>query len=226
MNAEVLIDLQDVSIFQGDNLVLSNLNVHVRKSEFVYLIGKTGSGKSSLLRTLYADLPLKQGEVSIAGYQLSRIKTRDIPFLRRKLGIIFQDFQLLMDRNVEENLRFVLKSTGWNSKAEMDMRIDEVLAKVGLATKKHKMPHQLSGGEQQRLGIARALMNNPEVIIADEPSGNLDPETTAEILQLLLDIAEGGCAVLVATHDLTLFELHRARTLKCDGGSIIDSDLL
>lgn len=226
MNAEVVINLQDVSIFQGDNLVLSNLNVHIHKGEFVYLIGKTGSGKSSLLRTLYADLPLKQGEVSIAGYQLSSIKTRDIPFLRRKLGIIFQDFQLLMDRNVEENLRFVLKSTGWNSKAEMDMRIDEVLAKVGLATKKHKMPHQLSGGEQQRLGIARALMNNPQVIIADEPSGNLDPETTAEILQLLLDIAEGGCAVLVATHDLTLFELHRARTLKCDGGSIIDSDLL
>ena len=226
MNAEVVINLQDVSIFQGDNLVLSNLNVHIHKGEFVYLIGKTGSGKSSLLRTLYADLPLKQGEVSIAGYQLSSIKTRDIPFLRRKLGIIFQDFQLLMDRNVEENLRFVLKSTGWNSKAEMDMRIDEVLAKVGLATKKHKMPHQLSGGEQQRLGIARALMNNPEVIIADEPSGNLDPETTAEILQLLLDIAESGCAVLVATHDLTLFELHRARTLKCDGGSIIDSDLL
>lgn len=226
MNAEVLIDLQDVSIFQGDNLVLSSLNVRVRKGEFVYLIGKTGSGKSSLLRTLYADLPLKQGEVSIAGYQLRSIKTRDIPFLRRKLGIIFQDFQLLMDRNVEENLRFVLKSTGWNSKAEMDVRIDEVLAKVGLATKKHKMPHQLSGGEQQRLGIARALMNNPEVIIADEPSGNLDPETTAEILQLLLDIAESGCAVLVATHDLTLFELHRARTLKCDSGSIIDSDLL
>jgi len=226
MNAEAVVDLQDVSIFQGDNLVLSNLNIKMRKGEFVYLIGKTGSGKSSLLRTLYADLPLKQGEISIAGYQLSTIKTRDIPFLRRKLGIIFQDFQLLMDRNVEENLRFVLKSTGWNSKAEMDMQIEEVLAKVGLGTKKHKLPHQLSGGEQQRLGIARALMNNPQVIIADEPSGNLDPETTAEILQLLLDIAEGGCAVLVATHDLTLFELHRARTLKCDGGRIIDSDLL
>ena len=226
MNTEAVVDLQDVSIFQGDNLVLSNLNVKVHKGEFVYLIGKTGSGKSSLLRTLYADLPLKQGEISIAGYQLSSIKTRDIPFLRRKLGIIFQDFQLLMDRTVEENLRFVLQSTGWNAKAEMDMQIDGVLAKVGLATKKHKMPHQLSGGEQQRLGIARALMNNPQVIIADEPSGNLDPETTAEILQLLLDIAEGGCAVLVATHDLTLFELHRARTLKCDGGNIIDSDLL
>jgi cell division transport system ATP-binding protein len=226
MDPEVLVELQNVSIFQGDNLVLSDLNVCLRKGEFVYLIGKTGSGKSSLLRTLYADLPLKQGEISIAGYLLSNIRTREIPFLRRKLGIIFQDFQLLMDRNVEENLRFVLKSTGWDSKAEMDMRIDEVLAKVGLATKKHKMPHQLSGGEQQRLGIARALMNNPQVIIADEPSGNLDPETTAEILQLLLDIAAGGCAVLVATHDLTLFELHRARTLKCDGGSIIDSDLL
>ena len=226
MDPEVLVELQNVSIFQGDNLVLSDLNVCLRKGEFVYLIGKTGSGKSSLLRTLYADLPLKKGEISIAGYLLSNIRTREIPFLRRKLGITFQDFQLLMDRNVEENLRFVLKSTGWDSKAEMDMRIDEVLAKVGLATKKHKMPHQLSGGEQQRLGIARALMNNPQVIIADEPSGNLDPETTAEILQLLLDIAAGGCAVLVATHDLTLFELHRARTLKCDGGSIIDSDLL
>lgn len=226
MNPEVLVELQNVAIFQGDNMVLSDLNIRLRKGEFVYLIGKTGSGKSSLLRTLYADLPLKQGEISIAGYLLSNIRTREIPFLRRKLGIIFQDFQLLMDRNVEENLRFVLKSTGWDSKADMDVRIDEVLAKVGLATKKHKMPHQLSGGEQQRLGIARALMNNPQVIIADEPSGNLDPETTAEILQLLLDIAASGCAVLVATHDLTLFELHRARTLKCDAGSIIDSDLL
>ncbi len=226
MDAKVLIALEDVSIFQGDNLVLSELNVQLCKGEFVYLIGKTGSGKSSLLRTLYADLPLKQGEIHIAGFQLSTIRTRDIPYLRRKLGIIFQDFQLLMDRNVEDNLRFVLQSTGWETKAEMDVRIDEVLVKVGLSTKKHKMPHQLSGGEQQRLGIARALMNNPEVIIADEPSGNLDPETTAEILQLLLDIAAGGCAVLVATHDLTLFELHRARTLKCDSGHIIDSDLL
>ena len=226
MDAKVLIALEDVSIFQGDNLVLSELNVQLCKGEFVYLIGKTGSGKSSLLRTLYADLPLKQGEIHIAGFQLSTIRTRDIPYLRRKLGIIFQDFQLLMDRNVEDNLRFVLQSTGWETKAEMDVRIDEVLVKVGLSTKKHKMPHQLSGGEQQRLGIARALMNNPEVIIADEPSGNLDPETTAKILQLLLDIAAGGCAVLVATHDLTLFELHRARTLKCDSGHIIDSDLL
>jgi cell division transport system ATP-binding protein len=226
MSQDIIISIKDVSIFQGDNLVLDHLNLDIRKGEFVYLIGKTGSGKSSLMQTLYADLPLKKGEIEIVGYTLSKIRNKEIPYLRRKLGIIFQDFQLLMDRNVEENLRFVLKSTGWTSKAEMDLRIGEVLNKTGLSTKKHKLPHQLSGGEQQRLGISRALINNPEIIIADEPSGNLDPETTAEILQLLLDIASGGCAVLVATHDLTLFELHRARTLKCDGGTIIDSDLL
>ncbi|MFN5319572.1 MAG: cell division ATP-binding protein FtsE [Bacteroidia bacterium] len=226
MSQDIIISIKDVSIFQGDNLVLDHLNLDIRKGEFVYLIGKTGSGKSSLMQTLYADLPLKKGEIEIVGYTLSKIRNKEIPYLRRKLGIIFQDFQLLMDRNVEENLRFVLKSTAWTSKAEMDLRIGEVLNKTGLSTKKHKLPHQLSGGEQQRLGISRALINNPEIIIADEPSGNLDPETTAEILQLLLDIASGGCAVLVATHDLTLFELHRARTLKCDGGTIIDSDLL
>jgi cell division transport system ATP-binding protein len=226
MDQDIIISIKDVSIFQGDNLVLDQLNINIRKGEFVYLIGKTGSGKSSLMQTLYADLPLKKGEIEIVGYTLSKIRNKEIPFLRRKLGIIFQDFQLLMDRNVEENLRFVLRSTGWKDKGEIDQRIDEVLKKTGLSTKKHKLPHQLSGGEQQRLGISRALINNPEIIIADEPSGNLDPETTAEILQLLLDIASSGCAVLVATHDLTLFELHRARTLKCDGGTIIDSDLL
>lgn len=226
MDQDIIISIKDVSIFQGDNLVLDQLNINIRKGEFVYLIGKTGSGKSSLMQTLYADLPLKKGEIEIVGYTLSKIRNKEIPFLRRKLGIIFQDFQLLMDRNVEENLRFVLRSTGWKDKGEIDLRIDEVLKKTGLSTKKHKLPHQLSGGEQQRLGISRALINNPEIIIADEPSGNLDPETTAEILQLLLDIASSGCAVLVATHDLTLFELHRARTLKCDGGTIIDSDLL
>lgn len=223
---ESLISLRNASIIQNDNLVLSGIHLEIRKGEFVYLIGKTGSGKSSLLRTLYADLPLGEGEAEIAGYALHALKNRDIPFLRRKLGIIFQDFQLLMDRNVAENLRFVLRSTGWKENVEMDSRIEEVLRKTGLETKAHKMPHQLSGGEQQRLGIARALINDPEVILADEPSGNLDPETTAEILQLLLDIAASGHAVLVATHDLTLFELHRARTLKCDGGTIIDSDLL
>lgn len=226
MENEVLISIRDASIFQHDNLVLENVNIEIRKGEFVYLIGKTGSGKSSLLRTLYADLPLKSGEAEIAGFSLHKLKNREIPFLRRKLGIIFQDFQLLVDRNVSENLRFILKSTGWKKGPEMEGRIEEVLKKVGLFTKAHKMPHQLSGGEQQRLGIARALINDPEVIIADEPSGNLDPETTAEILQLLLDLASTGHAVLVATHDLTLFELHRARTLKCDGGVVLDSNLL
>lgn len=226
MDAEVLISLQNVAVFQNDSLVLDQINIEIRKGEFVYLIGKTGSGKSSLMRTLYADLPLANGEANIAGFNLKEINNKEIPFLRRKLGIIFQDFQLLMDRNVEQNLRFVLQSTGWKNETEISAQIEEVLQKTGLNTKMHKMPHQLSGGEQQRLGIARALMNDPEIILADEPSGNLDPETTAEILQLLLNIAASGRAVLVATHDLTLFELHRARTLKCDGGSILDSDLL
>jgi cell division transport system ATP-binding protein len=226
MGMDTTISLQGVNIFQRENLVLSDVNLEINKGEFVYLIGKTGSGKSSLLKTLYADLPLTEGSATISDYDLSKIKNRDIPYLRRKLGVIFQDFQLLGDRSVEDNLRFVLKATGWKNIVEMDDRIDDVLRKVGLPTKKHKLPHQLSGGEQQRVGIARALLNNPEVILADEPTGNLDPETTAEILQLLLDIASTGRSVLVATHDLTLFELHRARTLKCDGGVIIDSNLL
>jgi cell division transport system ATP-binding protein len=226
MGMDTTISLHGVNIYQNENLVLSDVNIELEKGEFVYLIGKTGSGKSSILKTLYADLPLKEGEASIAGYDLKSLKNKEIPYLRRKLGIIFQDFQLLSDRTVEDNLRFVLKATGWKNKSDMDDRIDDVLKKVGLPTKKHKLPHQLSGGEQQRVGIARALLNDPEVILADEPTGSLDPETTAEILQLLLDIASTGRSVLVATHDLTLFELHRARTLKCDGGIIIDSNLL
>jgi cell division transport system ATP-binding protein len=226
MKMDTTISLKNVNIYQNDHLILSDVNITLEKGEFVYLIGKTGSGKSSLLKTLYADLPLVEGEGHISEFDLNKIKTRDIPFLRRKLGVIFQDFQLLGDRTVEDNLRFVLKATGWKKKNEMDDRIDDVLRKVGLPTKKHKMPHQLSGGEQQRVGIARALLNDPEVILADEPTGSLDPETTGEILQLLLDIAATGRSVLVATHDLTLFELHRARTLKCDGGMIIDSNLL
>lgn len=226
MGLDTTISLKNVNIYQHENLVLHEVNLEIEKGEFVYLIGKTGSGKSSLLKTLYADLGLKEGEGEVVGYNLKTIKTKDIPFLRRKLGTIFQDFQLLSDRSVEENLRFVLQATGWKNKAEMDERVDDVLKKVGLPTKKHKFPHQLSGGEQQRVGIARALLNDPELILADEPTGNLDPETTAEILQLLLDIAANGRSVLVATHDLTLFELHRARTLKCDGGQILDSNLL
>jgi cell division transport system ATP-binding protein len=223
---DTTISLRNANIFQHENLVLSNVNLHIEQGEFVYLIGKTGSGKSSLLKTLYADLPLREGEGDVVGYNLKNIETKEIPFLRRKLGVIFQDFQLLSDRTIEDNLRFVLQATEWKNKADIDARIDEVLNKVGLPTKKHKLPHQLSGGEQQRVGIARALLNDPELILADEPTGNLDPETTAEILQILLDIAASGRSVLVATHDLTLFELHRARTLKCDGGQIIDSNLL
>jgi cell division transport system ATP-binding protein len=226
MGLDTTISLKSVSIFQNENLILNNINIEIEKGEFVYLIGKTGSGKSSLLKTLYADLKLKDGEGEIAGFDLKKIKTKEIPLLRRKLGIIFQDFQLLYDRTVEDNLKFVLKATGWKLGNEFDQRLTDVLTKVGLQTKKHKMPHQLSGGEQQRLCIARALINDPEVILADEPSGNLDPETTAEILQLLLDIAATGRSILVATHDLTLFELHKARTLKCDSGEIIDSNLL
>lgn len=218
--------LNNVNIYQNENLVLNNVNLRIEQGEFVYLIGKTGSGKSSLLKTLYADLLLKEGEGQVVGYNLKEIQFKEIPFLRRKLGVIFQDFQLLSDRTVEDNLRFVLEATEWKNKSDIDARIDEVLTKVGLPTKKHKFPHQLSGGEQQRVGIARALLNDPELILADEPTGNLDPETTAEILQILLDIASSGRSVLVATHDLTLFELHRARTLKCDGGEIIDSNLL
>jgi cell division transport system ATP-binding protein len=218
--------LNNVNIYQNENLVLNNVNLHIEQGEFVYLIGKTGSGKSSLLKTLYADLQLKEGEGQVVGYNLKEIQTKEIPFLRRKLGVIFQDFQLLSDRTVEDNLRFVLEATEWKNKSDIDTRIDEVLTKVGLPTKKHKLPHQLSGGEQQRVGIARALLNDPELILADEPTGNLDPETTAEILQILLDIAASGRSVLIATHDLTLFELHRARTLKCDGGQILDSNLL
>ena len=223
---DTTISLRNANIYQHENLVLNNVNLQIEQGEFVYLIGKTGSGKSSLLKTLYADLTLRDGEGDVVGYNLKDIQTKQIPFLRRKLGVIFQDFQLLSDRTIEDNLRFVLQATEWKNNAEIDARIDEVLTKVGLPTKKHKLPHQLSGGEQQRVGIARALLNDPELILADEPTGNLDPETTAEILQILLDIAANGRSVLVATHDLTLFELHRARTLKCDGGQIIDSNLL
>ena len=226
MAMDTTISLRNANIYQHENLVLNNVNLQIEQGEFVYLIGKTGSGKSSLLKTLYADLKLREGEGDVVGHNLKEIQTKDIPFLRRKLGVIFQDFQLLSDRTIEDNLRFVLQATEWKNKAEIDTRIDEVLKKVGLSTKKHKLPHQLSGGEQQRVGIARALLNDPELILADEPTGNLDPETTAEILQILLDIAANGRTVLVATHDLTLFELHRARTLKCDGGQIIDSNLL
>jgi cell division transport system ATP-binding protein len=222
MALDTIIEFKNVSIFQKKNLVLSNINFTIEKGEFVYLIGKTGSGKSSIMRTLYADLKLTQGEAHIAGFDLHKLKTKDIPYLRRKLGIVFQDFQLLSDRSVYDNLLFVMKATGWKKKDEIEQRISDVLDKVGLATKGFKMPHELSGGEQQRVAIARALVNNPEVILADEPTGNLDPETSDEIIKLLFDISKSGRAVLMATHDYALMNRFPSRTLKCENGILTD----
>jgi cell division transport system ATP-binding protein len=194
----------------------------VGKGEFLYLVGRVGSGKSSLIKTLNAQIPLKEGIGLVAGYDLAKIKKREVPFLRRKIGIVFQDFQLLTDRTVNENLGFVLRATGWKNKLEIDTRIDEVLEKVGLETKGNKMPHQLSGGEQQRVVIGRALLNDPEIILADEPTGNLDPETSEGILRLLTDISKTGRAVVVATHNYTLLKKFSARTLKCENGELRD----
>lgn len=221
-DTEAIINLNKISVFHLNNLVLSNINIKIHEGEFVYLIGKTGSGKSSLLKMLYADLPLREGEAKIAGYDLKTIKHKEIPLLRRKIGIVFQDFQLLIDRSVNENLLFVMKATGWKNMNEMQSRLQDVLSKVGLRTKGFKMPHQLSGGEQQRVVIARALINNPDIILADEPTGNLDPETSEEIIQLLIDISKSGKAVLTATHDYSLFTRFPARTLKCENGDILE----
>lgn len=223
MALDTIIELRKTSIFQKHNLVLTDVSLTIDKGEFVYLVGKTGSGKSSLLRTLYADLPLLQGEGSIAGYNLPKLKRKDIPFLRRKLGIVFQDFQLLPDRSVNNNLLYVMKATGWKDKVEMQKRAREVLEKVNLGTKGFKMPHELSGGEQQRVVIARALINEPEVILADEPTGNLDTETAQEIIGLLYEISKAGRAVLIATHDFHLFEKFTGRTIRCEGGRITDT---
>ncbi|MBO4601920.1 MAG: ATP-binding cassette domain-containing protein [Salinivirgaceae bacterium] len=210
------IELLDATIAQPDNVILSNINLEIKSGELVYLIGRTGSGKSSLLKTLYADLPLAKGTGTVAGFQLEKIKTKQIPFLRRKLGIVFQNFELLIDRNVNENLKFVLKATGWKNKMEIDRRIQEVLDKVGLAQKGYKMPNELSGGEQQRVVIARALLNNPEIILADEPTGNLDPDTSRGIMQILTKISATGRAVVIATHDYPLIKEFPGRVIKCD----------
>jgi cell division transport system ATP-binding protein len=215
---DVIIELTDCSIWQQNHLVLSHVNLRVGKGEFLYLVGRVGSGKSSLIKTLNAQIPLKEGTGLVAGYDLAKIKKKEVPFLRRKIGIVFQDFQLLTDRSVNENLEFVLKATGWKSKIEMDTRIGEVLEKVGLGLKGYKMPHQLSGGEQQRVVIGRALLNDPEIILADEPTGNLDPETSEGILRLLTDISKTGRAVVVATHNYTLLKKFSARTIKCEEG--------
>ena len=221
---DVIIELTDCSIWQQDHLVLSDVNLSVAKGEFIYLVGKVGSGKSSLIKTLTAQLPLKSGTAIVAGYNLSKLKKDDVPYMRRKLGIVFQDFQLLTDRSVTENLEFVLKSTGWKNKADIDKRIGEALEKVGLSLKGYKMPHQLSGGEQQRVAIGRALLNDPDIILADEPTGNLDPETSEGIMKLLTEISSTGRAVIIATHNYTLIKKYAAKTIKCEDGRLIEVD--
>jgi cell division transport system ATP-binding protein len=222
MDTSNIIKLENASIFQKKNLILNNVNLDINKGEFVYLIGKTGSGKSSLLKVLYGDIKLTQGEGAVAGYNLRKIKNKEIPFLRRKLGIVFQDFQLLTDRTARENMEFVLKATGWKDKNKINDRINEVLNKVALGTKGFKMPHELSGGEQQRLAIARALLNDPDVMLADEPSGNLDPETSNEIMNLFFEISRSGRAVVMATHNYSLIEKFPARIVKFDQGKVFD----
>ena len=219
-----IIELENISIFQKKNLILNNISLAVKKGEFVYLIGKTGSGKSSFLKTLYGDLKLTQGNGSVAGYNLLKLNPREIPFLRRKLCIVFQDFQLLTDRTARENLEFVLQATGWDDKQKINDRINTVLEKVSLGTKGFKMPHELSGGEQQRLAIARALLNDPDVMLADEPSGNLDPETSNGIMQLFFDISRSGRAVVMATHNYALIDRFPARIVKFENGQVTDQD--
>ncbi|MCB9169938.1 MAG: ATP-binding cassette domain-containing protein [Flavobacteriales bacterium] len=217
-----IIQLRNARIFQRENLVLNNVDLTVDAGEFLYLIGRTGTGKSSLLRTLYGDLPLSEGEGTVCGFDLRKLKRRQVPYLRRKIGIVFQDFQLLSDRNVNANLVFVMKATGWKDKRGMDERAQQVLDKVGLANKGYKMPHELSGGEQQRVSIARALLNDPELIIADEPTGNLDPETTEGILDLLFSISRSGRAVLMATHDYTHMKKFGSRVIRCEDSKLLE----
>lgn len=216
-----VIVLSNAKIAQKNFTVLTNVNITIKSGKFYYLIGKTGAGKSSLLKVLYGAIPLKEGDGQVVGYDLAKLKTSEIPLLRRKLGIVFQDFQLLTDRNVEKNLHFVLRATGWNDNNKISQRIDEVLDSVGMLVKKNKMPHELSGGEQQRIAIARALLNHPELILADEPTGNLDPETSNGIMQLLTNISkEKDCAVLMATHDYHMIQNYPAEAIKCENGKV------
>jgi cell division transport system ATP-binding protein len=222
--AESIVSLSDAKIFQGENLILQDVNINVNKGEFVYLVGKTGTGKSSLLKTLYGELPLREGNGMVAGYDLRQMNWKKVPFLRRSLGVVFQDFQLLTDRNVHENLKFVLKATGWKDNKLMEEKINDVLDKVGLKSKGFKMPFEMSGGEQQRVDIARALLNSPKLVLADEPTGNLDPETSDEIMQLLFQIAKDfNTSVIMATHDYIVINRYPARMLKTERGHVYDS---
>ncbi|MEC5166152.1 cell division transport system ATP-binding protein [Flavobacterium sp. PL11] len=220
--SQSVLSLKNVTIYQEQKSILSEVNLEVNQGEFIYIIGKTGSGKSSLMKTLYADLPLTDGEGSVVGFDLGTLKENDIPFLRRKIGIVFQDFKLLPDRSIDENMLFVLKATGWTDNIEMQIRIDEVLNKVGMKDFGKKMPHQLSGGEQQRVAIARALLNDPELILADEPTGNLDPQTSVELLEVLKKINANGRTIIMATHDYALLMKFPFKTLKCEDSKIFE----
>ena len=224
MSLDNLVEFHNASVFIKDHLVLSEVDFSVAKGDLVYLIGKVGSGKTTLIKTIHAEIPIKDGNAVVAGFALENIKRKQIPYLRRKLGIVFQDFQLLTDRTVNDNLEFVLKATGWRKKSEIQERIGDVLEKVGLGFKGYKMPHQLSGGEQQRVVIARALLNNPELILADEPTGNLDPQTSEGILQLLMDISKSGRAVILATHNYNLLKKYPSRIIKCADGKLVETD--
>jgi cell division transport system ATP-binding protein len=222
--SQSIVELKHVNIYQGSSLILSDVNISVDKGEFVYLVGKTGTGKSSLLKTMYGDLELKEGEGWVAGHNLKELTWKTVPFLRRKLGVVFQDFQLLTDRNVNDNLKFVMKATGWKDEKLMDEKIADVLDKVNLKTKGFKMPYELSGGEQQRIDIARALLNSPALILADEPTGNLDPETSDEIMQLLFHISRDyNTTVIMATHDYVVINKFPSRTIKTEAGKVWDN---
>src|SRR4029079_18446057 len=221
---EVIVELRNANIYQGKSLILQDVNLSVKKGEFVYLVGKTGTGKSSLLKTLYGDLPFSEGEGIVAGFNLRDMECKKVPYLRRNLGVVFQDFQLLTDRNVNDNLKFVLRATGWTDVKLMNEKIHDVLDKVGLKAKGFKMPFELSGGEQQRVDVARALLNSPKLILADEPTGNLDPETSDEIMQLLFNICRDyGTAIVMATHDYMVINKFPARTMKTEGGKVWDN---